>query len=501
MNPHDPSRIATLLRGRIQDVPFGELLHAFALRRRTLSFLLHETIGELLVNEGRISSFECKECVTLAVERGMRVGQVLLEMGLIRDDELHAALQRNLARRLLECFTWTEGEFRVLSGLPESEPTGRVNVTQLIFTGITRFAPESEVNRGFGALLGKDLVLQPSPSVALKDIRRSPHHDRLLRRLRRPTPAEELFRGAGMSKDELIRVVYALSVLGILAPAMPLSAGIAPRGAGKREREEPRPSSERAPAADEEIELELEIDLEESAGERDAPDTSEAVFAARTAGLSTTEAEVLRRTIALEYEKFRDRSPIDILGLPDGATARDARRRYVELCARYAPGRFEAQGLRSVAELASELLSLTVRAYMELKQGNAGEERGRSETPTAPDREKLARDYRRQAIERLESGNFSAASGLFELAVGCNPGDTACCVELAYTRFREDPANAEESLGRLLEAASRGQAGPQVYFYAAEISQSLGEVDDARERFLRGCELWSCGSSGSTDAA
>ena len=149
--------------GSLADLPFGQLLCTLATERRTLcveihrrhirktivledgspvdcrSNLVHETLGRFLVSCGQISEFQCQESLARAAERGERMGKVLIELGLIDESELQTALQAILGRKLLECFTWQDGEFRVISELPEAklEVIAEINVAQLLFTGIT----------------------------------------------------------------------------------------------------------------------------------------------------------------------------------------------------------------------------------------------------------------------------------------------------------------------------------------------------------------------------
>ena len=105
--------VALLRSGQLADLPFGQLLHAFAVERRTLcveirrrhirktivledgipvdcrSSLVHETLGRFLVRQGQLSEFQHEESLARAIERGARMGEVLKELGLIDEGELH----------------------------------------------------------------------------------------------------------------------------------------------------------------------------------------------------------------------------------------------------------------------------------------------------------------------------------------------------------------------------------------------------------------------------
>ncbi len=477
--------VAHLRSGQLADLPFGQLLYAFAVERRTLCFeiarrhirktivledgspvdcrsnLVHETLGGFLVSQGQLSEFQYEGVWASAARRGARTGEVLIELGLIGEGELQSALQASLGRKLLECFTWQDGEFRVLSELPEAEidVVAEINVAQLLFTGATRFSPETHVGREIGALIGKDLILEPTPPIGLDAVQLSSPQQRLINRLRRPIAAEDLLQNAGMSKAESLRTLYALSVMGLVGIAAAAGA---------------RPVA--APIVEDELPTEELIELGEleELAKPDAEPCAQDSF------------QMLRREIAREYGHHRDLDPRAIL-----AGAPDRRRRYVELCERYAPSRFETPELAEVAEMAAELLYLTVRGY-------AGpEESAEPEPPivcitelSAEDQAELATGYDQQASEQLSSGNFGAATDLLGLATDCAPDNTTHTVDLAYARFREDPECAQQSLDELLALARAGYSNPLVYLYCAEISSSLGDAEAAATYFHTGCELW-----------
>ena len=48
----------------------------------------------------------------------MPFGEILLEHGLVSAVDLFRILQQNLAKKLLDLFTWNEGEFRWLDEAP-----------------------------------------------------------------------------------------------------------------------------------------------------------------------------------------------------------------------------------------------------------------------------------------------------------------------------------------------------------------------------------------------
>ena len=141
-----PYRLFARMRnGDLRETPIGVLLYSLALHERSVvieiqrgrvkkaimledgiavdcrSNLLHETLAQFLVGKGRLTDVQRAECLAEAGKRGVRIGKVLLDRGIIEAIDLYRALKQNLAYKLLECFTWTGGSFRVLSEFPETD--------------------------------------------------------------------------------------------------------------------------------------------------------------------------------------------------------------------------------------------------------------------------------------------------------------------------------------------------------------------------------------------
>ncbi|MCH8891501.1 MAG: hypothetical protein IH827_10570, partial [Myxococcales bacterium] len=170
-------------------------------------------------------------CLAEAGKRGVRIGKVLLDRGIIEAIDLYRALKQNLAYKLLECFTWTGGSFRVLSEFPENVSPLRLNVPQLVFTGITKFALQEQVDGKVGILMGRQIALHPSPPIPLDAMRFSTAQRRTISTLREQPQTEDLFAEGEMSNDELTRLLYALFLMGIVVPlnALPVEARSKPK--------------------------------------------------------------------------------------------------------------------------------------------------------------------------------------------------------------------------------------------------------------------------------
>ena len=236
--------IARLREGSLREIPFAPLLLAHALRQHSLvlelrrrqvwkriviengvpvdcrSNLAHETLGRYMVNEGKLGEEDYTSALSRSAARGVPFGEILLENGLVTAVDLFRILQQNLAKKLLDLFTWSEGEFRWLEEAPASASSLKVKVPQLILTGVSNFAPQEEVDMSVAPLVGKKLVRHPTPPFPLDDLRLSRAQSQIAEALHPPgRRMGELAELTQLPVDEITRILYALSILGVVAPA------------------------------------------------------------------------------------------------------------------------------------------------------------------------------------------------------------------------------------------------------------------------------------------
>jgi DnaJ-domain-containing protein 1 len=447
--------LAKRREGSFDEVPFGAVLLAQCLEQRSIALelrcrnvhktvlldhgvpvecrtnLVRETFGQFLVGEGRISAFQCKESLAEAAERGVRIGAVLIERGFLDPIDLPGALQRNLGRRLLECFTWQKGDYRLLSELPETTPTSRINVARLAFTGLSRYTALEQMLAWVGPLPNRSLFLNHQPPVGMDDLSLPPALRNLITTLRREQSVKSLLARSTLSSDELLRSLAALAVMEVIVV---------------------RRASTDVEVLDDEIQIDLE---EESFTEEE-----ERPYESSDRELSPEEAFRLRNEITVEHMTLARKGAYEVLGVTADTPKTKVRRRYVELVEHYAPARYETSELRSVSHMADDLLRAAVTAYREIADPQRGEP---GVVPTDADVARhsappILEDARPAPVEEPES------------VIAVRP--TA----------REDSESALEHLA--------GIDGPGARFLYASIAFSLGDHDTAHDEFLRGCSLW-----------
>ncbi|HVT57021.1 MAG TPA: DUF4388 domain-containing protein [Thermoanaerobaculia bacterium] len=235
--------IARKPEGRFPEVPFAALLMALAVEQRTLALevrrkqlskrivlelgipvdcrsnLVNETLGHFMVSQGRLRAEDLNSYLGESASRGLRLGEVLLDHGVIAAEELWKLLQQNLAKKLLDVFAWRDGEYRLLPDTPPAESSLKIRVPQLIVTGITKCTPQEEVDAAVVPLVGKMLCLHPDPPIPLEEIRLSARQSRVAVALRSGWRIDELAVGTGLPFEEINRLLYALAVLGVVVTA------------------------------------------------------------------------------------------------------------------------------------------------------------------------------------------------------------------------------------------------------------------------------------------
>lgn len=495
-----PEQLAAIARkpeGDLREVPFAAVLFALAVHERTVvleirrgqltkeivfeygvpvdcrSNLVHETLGRFMIARGKLSQEEHDSVLRESVTQGVQFGEVLRQRGLVDSSELFRILQQNLAKKLLDGFTWSEGAYALEEETPEVGSPLKVRVPQLIVTGITRFTPQDEVNAGVWPLAGKPLLAHPKPSLPLGRLKLTDGQRQVVEALTEERTIKEAAERTGVAFEEVARVVYGLALLGAVVPAENLPGG----GNGL-----PgwvwEPEPERAP----------EVAGEGAAG-----------LAGGEQPLDPEEASSLRNRVMEAYLAHRKQDPFDLLEVPTDASVASIRDAFLLFAHRYAPWRYRRPELSDIAEEAEDLFVAGARAFGELmdpEQRNTliyrrkvlEEERSRPQPPSdfkiQTDLLDPEKQYER-ARELLEEGRESEALEHFEFAADCDPQNALYRAEAAWCRYRINPrVNAEESLAELSEALRIDPRCGTAAYHAGQIHRQEGHWEQA-ERYLR----------------
>ena len=502
--PERLEEIARLREGNLSEVSVAPLLLAHALQQHTLvlelrrrqvwkrilfengvpvdcrSNLTHETLGRYMVLEGKLSEEDFTACLSRSAARGVPFGEILLEHGLVSAVDLFRILQQNLAKKLLDLFTWNEGEFRWLDEPATSESSLKVKVPQLILTGVARFAPQEEVDMSVAPLVGKKLVLHPKPPVPLEDLRLNKHQGQLAEALRPGRRMGELAEATGLPVDEITRLLYALCILGVAVTSDALPKDLSATGSFQRPVLAPPP----APAPP-------------------APSLSPSPVPATPAPTAATSMEVERRRneVMQAYLSYRRQDAFDLLGVPEEGTQPIFDAKFLDFSRRFAPWELDAADL---SEKARDLFLAGARAYAELsdreqrgtllfRRKTLREERARKPAASFAIKTDLldAEAQYKKGKALMDAGKVREALMLLEFAADCDPQNSLYAAELAYCRFLNTTAHADRAIKELQETLRRDPNCGLAAFYAGEIHRQAGSADEAEAYLRRAIKLMS----------
>jgi Flp pilus assembly protein TadD len=110
---------------------------------------LRETLGRMLLRHGALSERDYTRVIERMTEKVIanehqRMGEVLVELGLLTSEEVHRALHEQVLEKLSACFAWPRPSwtFSQLDRLPDGiEPFSLPPMEALVWEGLRRHAP------------------------------------------------------------------------------------------------------------------------------------------------------------------------------------------------------------------------------------------------------------------------------------------------------------------------------------------------------------------------
>jgi curved DNA-binding protein CbpA len=492
-------QIALLAEGQLAEVAYPRLLLALSRAGRTgvlelhrgpvdkriffaagtpvdcRSNLIHETFGRFLVAVGRLSEEQLGVALQEALARGVPIGEVLLERGTIDAAELYKLLQQCLARKLLDVFTWREGSFRIAEEAADVDSTLKVKVPQLILTGVLKLTPLDEVTRGVRALFAEPLARQHSGPVAAEDLHLPGAAREVLAALQeRPLRMDELaIRLPQVPANDLGRVVYALDLLELVAPASRATS---------------RPAARPAAAAAE------------------APPTPDQAAAVATqpgavpAALAEGDLERAKNRILEAYLSYRRRDAFELLGVHESATSTDIEEAWLRFAQQHAPWPLAGMVAPDFVEKARALFIAGSEAYNELRDG---ERRGvlvqrrrqaMAQKQNQPRGNEIKTDLLdpevqfKKGMELRAAGQDRKALELLQYAADLDAQNPIYRAEAALCRHQALGAT-EKALEELEEAVRADAHCGLAWYYLGLVQGQAGRRGEAEESLRRATRL------------
>ena len=431
------------------------------------SNLVHETLGRFLVSNGKLTPEQLNTTLAESLSRRVPLGEVLLEKELLDPVELYRQLQQNLARKLLDPFTWRDGEFRISEESAGSETSLKVRTPQLILTGVLKLSSMDEVSEGIQPFLAEPLAYNPSPPIDRDELVFRGAAERVVEALReRPLRMDELAISTNVVPDDLGRIVYGLALLDVVIPA----SRLAMLGARKFTKKvlQTRP-------------IEPPAYLE--------------------GPMSEEQLEKTKRQVLEAYLSFRRKDSIELLDLDEEDDRDRIERHFIRFSRRFAPWRLGGQVSDDILEKARIIFLAGAEAYVELADGERRglllERRRRRRDDKAEHSTvsfKIETDLLdpevqfNKGLRLLEQGDHDKARELLEFAADCDPQNARYRAEAAHCRFVA--VNALDSALVDLRAAVRIDPSCGIaFYYLGEVLGESGELEEAEEVLRKAIKL------------
>ncbi|HEX7252999.1 MAG TPA: DUF4388 domain-containing protein [Thermoanaerobaculia bacterium] len=210
--------VLTLAReNRIRKIQLDDGVVAFASSNERES-----SLGMYLLRDGTLKPDAAREAEARRTRDGLRLGQVLLQMGILTPESLNLAVLVQIREILWSSFDWDMGIVTFDLGPREGRELVRIDIPipEAILEGIRR---TSDVRRIVARLGSSQTIFERTQSPSISLFRET--EQKYYREIDGRTPLQKLCaRGPG-NVSENARILYALFCLGLLRRARATSPG------------------------------------------------------------------------------------------------------------------------------------------------------------------------------------------------------------------------------------------------------------------------------------
>jgi len=271
-------------------------------------------LGETLVRHGLLTQWDRERAGEMVTATGRRLGQILLDLGLLDADGLEDALALQVREVLLTIFSWPDGRYAFEEQEPESfqgyDKPLRLSTGEVILDAVWSIGDPDVIRFGLGDL-GRVLTPASDPLLRFQRIALTPTDGFLLSRVDGVATAHELLAMTPVSAEEAQRSLFGLLYTGMVEylPLGPL---------------------DKAPAA-----------------------------------------PALRRTILEAHSRLPQRNHFEVLGVLHTASASEILAAYFRLAKLYHPDQHHVRELRDQRETLEALFARVTEAHRVLSDPEA----------------------------------------------------------------------------------------------------------------------------------
>jgi len=362
-----------------------------------------DRLGDILLEEGRITKEQFDQSAQLIKKTGKRQGTILVELGFIKPEELVWAVKYQVEKIILSLFSLKDGEFYFREGpLPHEEViTLSLSAANLIYRGIKDIKDLDYLQSLFPPTEAV-LSFSPDPSDIFQDIKLDDTDRRIL---------------SLVDGKSTIKQILPLSPLDEFKTLKTLSALLSTRIIVDMEEFKPL----------------LEPEVEH--GVRPSVDD----IGEQTIDTEVSE-EVINRINDM-YKRHKSLGYYGVLGLQEYSSDDEIKKAYYRMAKEFHPDRhFHLSG--DMKDKLNEIFSYITKAYSTLTDPQKRKEYDRKSTLITTKKTKIAHDSYIDGRTEFRRGNYEEAARLFGIAANLDSSVAKyhyhyCLALLKLQRFKE----------------------------------------------------------------
>ncbi|TYO99086.1 uncharacterized protein DUF4388 [Geothermobacter ehrlichii] len=460
-----PSATEARIAGRLNETSFAQLLHnlytlkatgLLTLTRATLkkvvyvkngypifarSNLVRECLGQMMVDEGIITTEQCEESLRLARETGRLQGTVLIDMGLLTPHRLQEVLRAQVVKKLLEIFSWTDGNYQFIQGKDFKKRVTSIDVSpaSLIYQGIRNYYDEDRLAEILRRHQDRYLCKAQSPAYRYQDMGLDRKGQKVFDMCDGRMTLRKIQEQFPLTRLETDQVLVALIISEMV-------------------------EVRRTPLADGQEEADV------------APEDAE-----------------FREAFLREYGNLMKRNYFELFGVPEDAPRTVLRKAYFSMAKKYHPDRFLQRGYSDeLRRKANELFQHLSQAYETLSDPvacrNYRNKLKQQASGGAPRIEDILRaETAFQKGRHLNrSRRYQAALGELEICMRYSPEEPEYMTQYAWALYRsspDQPEQQERALQMLQRSAFLNGEIDQTHLYLGLILKERGRNREAEKQF------------------
>jgi len=184
-------------------------------------------LGETLVRHGRLKQEDLARATGRVTVMRKRLGEVLVELGILDANGLEDALALHVREVLLCVFGWSEGSYRFeereASAFRGYDHALRLSTAEVILDAVWSVQDPDVLRYALGDI-DRPMILSTDPLLRFQKVTLTPTDGFLLSRLDGVATAREVMAMAPVSPEEALRSLFGLLSIGMVEPLPPRPA-------------------------------------------------------------------------------------------------------------------------------------------------------------------------------------------------------------------------------------------------------------------------------------